>query len=209
MFLEAGNGTDYYDFLDLYIRGWFKAQKQVRDNCTRRQLQESSYVGLRPREATSTKETIDHQSARSLQVKRRFRRRFHPYDWLKKVDTEYYFRYEGSQTVPPCFDESVHWRVMKDPIRVAPWQIHQLEILVVNRIDPVSCVADTAGKSRNRRGTRVDVNRPIQSLTSDHKVVFCECIDWPSKKLRDQEWCNLTMQERGVVPFWKTNETTL
>lgn len=38
----------------------------------------------------------------------KFRRTFNPYDWLKRVDTEYFFRYEGYQTVPPCFAEAVH-----------------------------------------------------------------------------------------------------
>ncbi len=30
-----------------------------------------------------------------------------PYEWLLKVGTEYYFCYEGTQVVPPCFD-TVH-----------------------------------------------------------------------------------------------------
>jgi hypothetical protein len=97
---------------------------------------------------------------------------------------------------------------MKDPIVVAPAQIRQLENLVSNRIDPISCVKDTAGKS-NGRDNIVDISRPIQSVTTGHKVVFCECIDWPSRKESDKEWCKLSMEARGVLPHWKTklNET--
>lgn len=93
---------------------------------------------------------------------------------------------------------------MKDPIRVAPEQIQQLEDLIARRVDPELCSPDTAGKSRNAPGNKVDVNRPIQSLTRLHKAVFCECVNWPSRLLKDQEWCNITMEERGVVPYFKT-----
>ncbi len=37
------------------------------------------------------------------------------YKCLLKVGTEYYFRYEGTQTASLCYD-TVHWRVLKDPI---------------------------------------------------------------------------------------------
>jgi len=43
------------------------------------------------------------------------------------VRTEYYYRYSGSQSIPPCngtFDPRYtnHWRVMKEPIRIHPSQ---------------------------------------------------------------------------------------
>ena len=67
-----------------------------------------------------------------------------PYEWMLKVDTEYYFRYEGTMMVPPCW-ETVHWRFMKDPIRVHPRQIAELHRLLARRRDPDTCRLDSAG----------------------------------------------------------------
>jgi hypothetical protein len=195
--LEAGNDTDFYDFLDLYLRRWKKEQKRVFEFCQ-----------ISPRNETLSGNTttstpyVANASNRALQGTESFRRRFSPYDWLKKVATEYYFRYEGSLTVPPCFAQSVHWRVMKNSIRVAPDQIRQLEDLIANRVNPTTCIRDTAGVMRNN-SIAVDVNRPIQSLSAGHKAVFCECIDWESSMPNDVAWCNRTMEERGVKPYWK------
>jgi hypothetical protein len=115
------------------------------------------------------------------------------WEWLLKVGTEYYFRYEGSQTTPPCWDSDgygVHWRVMKDPIRVAPHQMRELERLIAARRNP-SCQSDTAGAPRAGRPIQdaVDVNRPLQSYHKLHRKVFCECKDWPSKFPQEREWC--------------------
>ena len=78
----------------------------------------------------------------------------HAYDWIKKSGTQYYFRYEGSQGVPPCL-EVVHWRVMKDSIRVPCKQILQLEQLVANRVNPTSCLRETAGRPRQVNNTNL------------------------------------------------------
>ncbi|KAL3916149.1 MAG: hypothetical protein SGILL_005311 [Bacillariaceae sp.] len=110
-----------------------------------------------------------------------------PYEWLLKVGTEYYFRYEGSMTVPPCYTVN-HWRVMKDPIRVAEHQIKELERLLAWRMNG-NCDASTAGKPREGNPDAVDVNRPVQELERGHRMVFCECQDWPSKFPREREWC--------------------
>lgn len=110
-----------------------------------------------------------------------------PYEWLLKVGTEYYFRYEGSMTVPPCYTVN-HWRVMKDPIRVAKHQIQELERLLAWRLDG-NCDASTAGKPRDGNPDAVDVNRPLQELERGHRMVFCECQDWPSKFPNEREWC--------------------
>jgi hypothetical protein len=110
-----------------------------------------------------------------------------PYEWLLKVGTEYYFRYEGTQVVPPCFD-TVHWRILKDPIRVAPHQMRELERITAWKLDD-NCQADTAGKPREGTTDAVDVNRPLQSFHKLHRKVFCECKDWPSKFQGDREWC--------------------
>jgi Eukaryotic-type carbonic anhydrase len=110
-----------------------------------------------------------------------------PYEWLLKVGTEYYFRYEGSMTVPPCYTVN-HWRTMKDPIRVAKHQIQELERLLAWRLNG-DCNASTAGKPREGNPDAVDVNRPLQELEKGHRLVFCECQDWPSKFPHEREWC--------------------
>ena len=115
-----------------------------------------------------------------------------PYEWLLKVGTEYYFRYEGSMTVPPCYSVN-HWRVMKDPIRVAKHQITELERLTAWRING-QCQADTAGKKRKDNPDAVDVNRPVQELEKGHRMVFCECQDWPSKFPAERAWCQKWQQ---------------
>ena len=111
-----------------------------------------------------------------------------PYEWFIKVGTEYYFRYEGTQTVPPCY-ETAHWRVFKDPIRVASHQMRELERLIAWRLDD-SCNKDTAGRPReDGNPDAVDVNRPLQKYHNLHRKVFCECQDWPSKFPADRTWC--------------------
>lgn len=121
---------------------------------------------------------------------------YSPYQWLREVKTEYYFRYEGKQMVPPCFG-TAHYRVMKDPIRVHPTQVAELERLLAWRISPKGsgfkeCENDTAGKSRaGSNGNAVDLNRPLQSYSNIHRKVFCECDDWDSKFQEDIDWCEL------------------
>jgi len=109
-----------------------------------------------------------------------------PYEWFLKVGTEYYFRYEGTLTVPPCFD-TAHWRHYKDPIRVAPHQIKELQRLIAWRLGD-NCQVDTAGKPTDNPDV-VDVSRALQSTHRLHRMVFCECKDWPSKFPGDREWC--------------------
>ena len=128
-------------------------------------------------------------------------------DWFNyfamlAVRTEYYFRYTGSQTIPPCYGDieknskrgTNHWRVLKDPIRVHPRQVQEMKRLIRERIapkdDPVmACQPDTAAKVRSD-GT-VDTARPLQATNSAHNDVFCECKDWPSKWPEDREWCRM------------------
>ena len=119
---------------------------------------------------------------------------YNAYEWMLAVKTEYYFRYEGTFTIPPC-TEVVHWRVMKDPIRVHPDQIKELERLLAWRVAPSGskfkeCEPDTAGIMRpGQDGNAVDLNRPLQSLHKLHRMVFCECQDWRSKFIEDNQWC--------------------
>lgn len=125
------------------------------------------------------------------------------------VRTEYYFRYSGTQTVPPCYGkwfsgndrrQTNHWRVMKDPIRVSRRQIDEMHRLLSERIAPVDdrvrpCQPDTAAK-RFPNSSRISVARPVQSTRGVHFKVFCECDDWASKWPEDQAWCEKNKMDR-------------
>jgi hypothetical protein len=94
---------------------------------------------------------------------------------------------------------------MRLPIKVAPSQIRALEELLSQQIDPTKCVPRTIGRPREGDTTVVDLNRPLQTVVvwpwkerTGHKIVYCECVDWESKLPNDQEYCSLSMQERGV-----------
>jgi hypothetical protein len=123
--------------------------------------------------------------------------------------TEYYFRYEGTQTIPPCYGpytsdsrtNTNHWRVLKDPIRVHPRQIKEMERLIGNRMaestedSEFACKPDTAAKVE--ANNKVSTNRPVQEFNRRHFKTFCECKDWESKWPDDQAWCEIpTFQER-------------
>jgi len=122
---------------------------------------------------------------------------------LLGVRTEYYYRYSGTQTIPPCYGNfqpdsrkgTNHWRVMKDPIRIHPRQLEELQRLLKERIapfdDPVNaCQPDTAAKV-NRATGEVDAARDVQYWTRAHFKVFCECKDWRSKWPEDRKWCDI------------------
>lgn len=118
------------------------------------------------------------------------------------VKTEYYFRYGGTQTIPPCYgkfqpgsarNNTNNWRVMKDPIRVSHRQIDELNRLLRDRISPYDdpvrpCQPDTAAK-KTGTGAKVSVARPVQGTTKAHSMVFCECENWGSKWNEDRTWC--------------------
>jgi Eukaryotic-type carbonic anhydrase len=120
------------------------------------------------------------------------------------VRTEYYYRYSGTQTIPPCHGKYVpggnrentnHWRVMKDPLRISKRQLKEMHRLLRERIAPIdapvnACKSDTAAKVNSDTG-EVNVARPLQSKNDIHFVTFCECDDWQSKWLEDQEWCSI------------------
>jgi Eukaryotic-type carbonic anhydrase len=129
-------------------------------------------------------------------------------DWFNyfgmlDVRTEYYYRYSGTQTIPPCHGKFVpegnrentnHWRVMKDPIRISKRQLAEMHRLLRERIAPIdavlnACKPDTAAKVDT--GV-VNVARPLQSKNEVHYVTFCECDDWQSKWIEDQNWCQIT-----------------
>ncbi|GKY93593.1 hypothetical protein MPSEU_000326700 [Mayamaea pseudoterrestris] len=130
------------------------------------------------------------------------------YFGLEDVKTEYYFRYSGTQTIPPCYGiftpgpdnraNTNHWRVMKDPIRVSPRQIDEMHRLLKNRIapptDPIKpCQPDSAAGSYEGNDARVNMSRPLQSTHEAHFMTFCEC-RWVSHFAEDQAWCSDTDQ---------------
>jgi Eukaryotic-type carbonic anhydrase len=120
---------------------------------------------------------------------------------LTDVKTEYYFRYSGSQTVPPCYGtylegtrnrrQTNHWRAMKDPKEISKRQLTEMHRLLRDRIAPKggpvnACKADTGAKID---GNKVNVARPLQETRDTHFKVFCECENWRSKFEQDQNWC--------------------
>ena len=56
-----------------------------------------------------------------------------------------------------------------------------------------ACQPDTAGKVDTDTGM-INVARPLQSNSRPHYTVFCECTDWTSKWIEDQQWCTETDQ---------------
>lgn len=183
-FLEKGTEEDRYDFLDLYLHRWQQQHDKVLNDC-----------GMGPARMLSNTTDPTYQQLDFPY----FQGVFNPYDWYIHTWTHYYFRYEGSTPEPPCISGGiVHWRVLKDPIVVAPSQIAQLQSLLVNRVDPNTCQPYTA--ARIDSDGSVNVNRPIQWRRPSHKLVYCECTDWESKGNLDKEYCKLPPGERGVIP---------
>ena len=134
---------------------------------------------------------------------------FHNYQFLIDVRTEYYYRYSGTSTVPPCYAKFVggtrgqtnHWRVLKDPIRVHPRQIAEMERLLRERIAPTdanakACENDTAGKVD--ADGHISVARPLQQFHHVHYKTFCECDDWQSKWPEDRAWCQLNQGDKST-----------
>lgn len=133
---------------------------------------------------------------------------------LLGVKTEYYFRYSGTQTVPPCYarfdagdnglqnrGNTNHWRVMKDPILVSARQILELHRLIKERIappdDPLrACKPDTAAAPDPDDDRKINVARPLQRTNNAHFETFCECKDWRSKWKEDQAWCEQSENTR-------------
>jgi hypothetical protein len=128
------------------------------------------------------------------------------------VRSEYYFRYQGTQTIPPCYGPQIdgsrtntnHWRIMKDPIRVHPRQITEMSRLLASRIaNPwedaeFRCKPDTAAMVTEHHPIQVNVARPLQSPSERHYSVFCECKDWQSKWFV-KRWPRRNMQSFRVI----------
>lgn len=206
--LEVGGSDDKYDFLDLYIRQWRKEEQRVLELCFPGGLSNNSSnlngfddggEGEGNQSGAGSEQngkltfplhdprfTTD-RSQPEIQSKPYFNRAWHPYDWYVRANTEYYFRYKGSKPEPPCL-EGVHWRVLRNPVKVSAGQLNKLANLMKNRINPETCQYDTAGKAEIG-SSKLLYNRPLQTTTRGHKLVYCECDDWESQSLLDQHYC--------------------
>ena len=123
-----------------------------------------------------------------------------PYEWLFRVETEYYFRYEGTMLVPPCW-EVVHWRNLKDPIVVNKRQIEEIHRLLAQRLNPDTCAQETAGIV-TPDGSHIATSREVQYKHEQHRFVFCECPNWPSKFKGDREWCHKYKEDTTYSRFY-------
>jgi len=105
------------------------------------------------------------------------------YELFKDIPTDFYYRYQGSLTYPPCSD-NVEWVVLRKPLKIANSQIHRLESLISKHIEinPKSknsrgnydeCYFATVGRERNDGSCKVDVNRELQFTSEDHDLVSC------------------------------------
>ena len=141
--LERGDDEDDYPFLELYIRSWERLSRKIRKAC-----RTQNFSALNKPQKLSKMATLPPDIAELIptQVLKRsyFQGEFQPYDFYQKAGTEYYYRYEGSLPEPPCF-ETVHWRIIKDSVRVSPDQMDRLEKLFYNRVNPETCKKETAG----------------------------------------------------------------
>ena len=123
-----------------------------------------------------------------------------PYEWSFRVETEYYFRYEGTMLVPPCW-EVVHWRLLKDPIVVNKRQIEEIHRLLAHRLNPDTCARETAGIV-TPDGSHIATSREVQYKHDQHRFVFCECPNWPSKFKGDREWCRKHKEDTNYTRFY-------
>ena len=93
-------------------------------------------------------------------------------NWIKFDKLKYYYNYRGGLTYPPC-TEIVYWRVMMQPMIISPRQLERLERLIYMHLND-ECELATVGNRRGNDSCAVDVNRPRQSLSRQHKLKMCD-----------------------------------
>jgi hypothetical protein len=91
-----GDDTDHYDFLDLYTRGWFNAERAVKKACKARNMTTSSLDDQTRRRGSETgggdlPKLTARQTTGGLPERMTrpfFNRTYQPYDWNAKAGTE-------------------------------------------------------------------------------------------------------------------------
>jgi hypothetical protein len=219
--IEVGAESDHYPFFELYLRGWEATAEGVVAGCnqtlaTRKlgNLRVPPYNVSKWNQETLLRGVesgaVEDSSQRSLAARddaaqyintEYYQGPFHPYVAYEDAGTQYYFRYEGSIIEPPCV-EYVHWRVVRLPVKISPSQYSRLQMLFANRLNPLTCQKENVARSSNNGAVAAqDLSRPLQTTTTRHKLVFCECADWYSWFPKDVAYCRRSMEERGVFEF--------
>jgi hypothetical protein len=95
---------------------------------------------------------------------------------------------------------------MKDPIRVSHRQINEMHRLIKERIAPKdspirSCKPDTGAAEDPEDPNKVITARPLQSFSTPHFAVFCDCESWGSKFWEDKKWCRVHQDDQQTRYF--------
>jgi hypothetical protein len=209
--LTVGGTTDANSFLELFLVRFENQAANISSACqSRRQLdltetadeQETAQLlrGKRPDEQIPLDGSFEQDEAT---IERQlYTGQFHPYVWHELTGSQYYFRYRGSWVEPPCLEDlTAEWRVMKEPIKISPDQFARLATIFYQRLNPSTCVQESAGRLRTGSTYERDFNRPTQTTTNMHEVTYCECIDFTSGYPNDKACCAESMSQRGVFPF--------
>jgi hypothetical protein len=215
--LTIGGESDHNAFLELFLARFEKQAANIRTSCNfRRQLdsaedQDDIAGSLRGKASYALNATISELNATSVMTNQEAEERrlyrawngdFHPYVWHVLTGSQYYFRYRGSWVEPPCLEDlTVEWRVMKEPIKISRAQFDRLDKIFYQRLNPTTCVRESAGRPRAGSTYKKDYNRPIQTTTEMHDLTYCECVDFSSGYPKDKTYCAKSMADRGVFRF--------
>jgi carbonic anhydrase len=190
--LLAGKDGAYDAELQLLLDGWDNAMGEAYASCgkvydhAKCVLTSASRRKLEPREikVTSVSTSEDHH-VRHLKASpygrfhRQCRGSFYCFfNLYLHTKTDFYYKYLGSLTYPPC-TENVDWRVLQNPLYVAPSQIEQIKRLTYMYLNS-KCELGTVGVKLND-GCAVGVNRPLQSLSTRHDLKKCDA--WVPKSV--------------------------
>jgi hypothetical protein len=212
--VDVGTSANYNDFMELFLVRFENMAANIRSACgLRRKLERVNSTeelqgsgpesSLRGRVQEDVAADDDDVSLPTESTERRlYSGTFHPYVWHVQSGTQYHFRYRGSWVEPPCLEDMpAEWRIMKDPVLISPDQYARLDQLFYSRLNPSTCLPESAGRPRSGSTYKKDFNRPTQTTTYMHGLTFCECIDFTSGLTNDIAYCAQSMQNRGVYPF--------
>lgn len=214
--LDVGTDANHNSFFELFLSRFETMAADIKLSCdSRRKLgqlkmkesESSEHRSLRqhqPRKETSESQSkVDETTDESHSTERRlYQGEFHPYVWYDQTGTQYYFRYRGSWVEPPCLEDlTAFWRVLKNPVKISPSQYSRLDRIFYQRLNPDTCVPESAGKLRSGSTEKRDFNRPTQTTTVKHELMYCECVDFNSPLPNDVEYCSKSLSQRGVFPY--------